>query len=218
MKKIAIVDDHRIVRDGIRAMLTGSTVFELVYEASNGSEMKMIPKSIVPDIVLLDIGLPDISGLELIAFIRETAGSKILILTAEMEENLICEAVEKGADGFLHKDASGEELISAMNIISGGEPYFGQNLSSIVYRSFKRKIKDLNSIHNMPALTERELEIIRELGEGLSFKEIGSKLFISPRTVENHKNNILEKLELKNTIELVKYAIDRKSTRLNSSH
>lgn len=210
MKKIAIVDDHRIVRDGIRAMLTGSTDFELVYEASNGSEMKMIPKSIVPDIVLLDIGLPDISGLELIAFIRETAGSKILILTAEMEENLICEAVEKGADGFLHKDASGEELISAMNIISGGEPYFGQNLSSIVYRSFKRKIKDLNSIHNMPALTERELEIIRELGEGLSFKEIGSKLFISPRTVENHKNNILEKLELKNTIELVKYAIKHK--------
>lgn len=210
MKKIAIVDDHRIVRDGIRAMLTGSTEFELVYEASNGSEMKMIPKSIVPDIVLLDIGLPDISGLELIAFIRETAGSKILILTAEMEENLICEAVEKGADGFLHKDASGEELISAMNIISGGEPYFGQNLSSIVYRSFKRKIKDLNSIHNMPALTERELEIIRELGEGLSFKEIGHKLFISPRTVENHKNNILEKLELKNTIELVKYAIKHK--------
>ncbi|KAF0203955.1 MAG: hypothetical protein FD170_644 [Bacteroidetes bacterium] len=210
MKKIAIVDDHRIVRDGIRAMLTGSTVFELVYEASNGSEMKMIPKSIVPDIVLLDIGLPDISGLELIAFIKETAGSKILILTAEMEENLICEAVEKGADGFLHKDASGEELISAMNIISGGEPYFGQNLSSIVYRSFKRKIKDLNSIHNMPALTERELEIIRELGEGLSFKEIGNKLFISPRTVENHKNNILEKLELKNTIELVKYAIKHK--------
>lgn len=210
MKKIAIVDDHRIVRDGIRAMLTGSTDFELVYEASNGSEMKMIPKSIVPDIVLLDIGLPDISGLELIAFIRETAGSKILILTAEMEENLICEAVEKGADGFLHKDASGEELISAMNIISGGEPYFGQNLSSIVYRSFKRKIKDLNSIHNMPALTERELEIIRELGKGLSFKEIGSKLFISPRTVENHKNNILEKLELKNTIELVKYAIKHK--------
>lgn len=210
MKKIAIVDDHRIVRDGIRAMLTGSTDFELVYEASNGSEMKMIPKSIVPDIVLLDIGLPDISGLELIAFIRETAGSKILILTAEMEENLICEAVEKGADGFLHKDASGEELINAMNVISGGEPYFGQNLSSIVYRSFKRKIKDLNSIHNMPALTERELEIIRELGEGLSFKEIGNKLFISPRTVENHKNNILEKLELKNTIELVKYAIKHK--------
>lgn len=210
MKKIAIVDDHRIVRDGIRAMLTGSTEFELVYEASNGSEMKLIPKSIVPDIVLLDIGLPDISGLELIAFIRETAGSKILILTAEMEENSICEAVEKGADGFLHKDASGEELISAMNIISGGEPYFGQNLSSIVYRSFKRKIKDLNAIHNMPALTERELEIIRELGEGLSFKEIGNKLFISPRTVENHKNNILEKLELKNTIELVKYAIKHK--------
>ncbi len=202
MKKIAIIEDHRIVRDGIRAMLTGSSEFELVYEASTGAEMKMI--------VLLDIGLPDIPGLELIAFIKETAGSKILILTAEMEENLICEAVEKGADGFMHKDASGEELINAMNVISGGEPYFGQNLSSIVYRSFKRKIKDLNSIHNMPALTERELEIIRELGEGLSFKEIGAKLFISPRTVENHKNNILEKLELKNTIELVKYAIKHK--------
>ncbi|MBW6491921.1 MAG: response regulator transcription factor [Lentimicrobium sp.] len=211
MKKgIAIVDDHRIVRDGIRAILKGNPDFELVYEASCGAELKLIPKIIQPGIVLLDIGLPDVSGIDLIEYIKEELRSRILILTAEMQEDLICKSLEKGADGFMNKDASGDELIFAITTVLNGEPYFGQNLSAIIYRSYHKKINEINSIHHMPVITDRELEIIRELGEGLSFKEIGNKLFISPRTVENHKNKILEKLELKNTIELVKYAIKHK--------
>ena len=160
--------------------------------------------------MLLDIGLPDTSGIELIPFVREKLNSRVMILTAEMEEDIICDAVEKGADGFMNKDCSGDELLTAIQTIMDGEPYFGRNLSSIVYRSFKKKINDLNNVHNLPVLTDRERQIIQELSDGLSFKEIGNKLFISPRTVENHKNNILEKLELKNTIELVKYAIKHK--------
>jgi two-component system response regulator NreC len=110
----------------------------------------------------------------------------------------------------MNKDASGDELLRAMDAVVQGEPYFGQNLSSVIYRSYKRKINELKNIYGMPALTDREREIIQALGDGLSFKEIGARLFISPRTVENHKTNILEKLGLKNTIELVKYAIRHK--------
>jgi DNA-binding NarL/FixJ family response regulator len=208
--KVAVVDDHRIVRDGIKAILAGNPEIELVFEAASGAELKAIADNVRPVLVLLDIGLPDTSGIELIPFIKEKLNSRIMILTAEMEEDIICNAVEKGADGFLNKDCSGDELLTAIQAIMDGESYFGQNLSSIVYRSFRKKINELNSVHNMPALTDRERQIIQELADGLSFKEIGNKLFISPRTVENHKNNILEKLELKNTIELVKYAIKHK--------
>lgn len=208
--KVAVVDDHRIVRDGIKAILAGNPDIELIFEAASGAELKAIADNVKPNLVLLDIGLPDTSGIELIHFVREKLNSRILILTAEMEEDIICNAVEKGADGFMNKDCSGDELLTAIRTIMDGESYFGQNLSSIVYRSFRKKINELNKVHNMPVLTDRERQIIQELADGLSFKEIGTKLFISPRTVENHKNNILEKLELKNTIELVKYAIKHK--------
>jgi DNA-binding NarL/FixJ family response regulator len=208
--KVAVVDDHRIVRDGIKAIIAGNPDIELIFEAASGAELKAIADNVKPNLVLLDIGLPDISGIELIRFVREKLNSRILILTAEMEEDIICNAVEKGADGFMNKDCSGDELLTAIRTIMDGESYFGQNLSSIVYRSFRKKINELNNVHNMPVLTDRERQIILELADGLSFKEIGTKLFISPRTVENHKNNILEKLELKNTIELVKYAIKHK--------
>ncbi|HCT70777.1 MAG TPA: DNA-binding response regulator, partial [Bacteroidales bacterium] len=141
---------------------------------------------------------------------KQQLGSRILVLTAEMDEEIICTSLERGADGFMNKDASGDELLRAMDAVVQGEPYFGQNLSSVIYRSYKRKINELKNIYGMPALTDREREIIQALGDGLSFKEIGARLFISPRTVENHKTNILEKLGLKNTIELVKYAIRHK--------
>ncbi len=208
--KVAIVDDHRIVRDGLKAILRGMNGYEVVYEAADGARLKSIPQNIAPDLVLLDIGLPDVSGLDLIEFIKQQLGSRILVLTAEMDEEIICTSLERGADGFMNKDASGDELLRAMDAVVQGEPYFGQNLSSVIYRSYKRKINELKNIYGMPALTDREREIIQALGDGLSFKEIGARLFISPRTVENHKTNILEKLGLKNTIELVKYAIRHK--------
>lgn len=208
--KVALVDDHRIVRDGLKAILKGIGGFEVVYEAASGADLRAIPKNLKPDLVLLDIVLPDTSGLDLIPFIREQLGSRILVLTAEMEEELICTSLERGADGFMNKDASDEELKTGMNSVLHGEPYFGQNLSTIIYNSYKRKVKELKQMHDLPTLTDREIEIIRALGDGLSFKEVGARLFISPRTVENHKNNILEKLGLKNVIELVKYAIRHK--------
>lgn len=211
---IAIIDDHKIIRDGIRALLIGQSEFALTYEASSGENLKETIGDATPDLVLLDIELPDICGLDFISFFKIKCNCKVLMLTAEMDEEIVCKAVNNGADGFLNKDASGDELLVAMRIIMEGEPYFGQSLSSMIYRSYKRKIKELKEIHTMPVITEREKEIIHCLSDGLSFKEIGEQLFISPRTVENHKNNLLQKLDLKNTIELVKYAIRHKIVEL----
>jgi len=212
--KIAIVDDHRIVRDGIRALLLGQSEFELIFEASCGENLRETIGDTRPDLVLLDIRLPDTCGIELISLFKIKFNCKVLMLTAEMDEEVVCKAVNYGADGFLNKDASGDELMIAMRALMEGEPYFGQSLSSMIYRSYKRKIIELKEIHEMPSITEREKEIICCLSNGLSFKEIGEQLYISPRTVENHKNNILQKLGLKNTIELVKYAIRHKIVEL----
>lgn len=205
--KIAIVDDHRIIRDGIKALLLGDQNFEMVFEAATGEILKKTIGNTCPDLVLLDIILPDISGLDLISFFKENYHCKVLMLTAEMDEEIVCEAIGRGADGFMNKDSSAEELIFAMKTVMEGEPYFGQSLSSIVYRSYKKKIDQLSTLQAMPHISDREKEVIQHLSDGFSFKEIGTKLFISPRTVENHKNNLLEKLELRNTIELIKFAI-----------
>lgn len=162
------------------------------------------------EVLILDLSFPDASGLELIKpVLQKRPECKILILTAVYDEETICETISKGADGFLHKDASAEELIDAIERIAAGEVYYGQRISDIIYRSYSRKIKEQAETEKT-ALSPRELEVIKLLGQGLSFKGVGAILSISPRTVENHKNNILEKLGLNNTVELLKYAIRNK--------
>jgi DNA-binding NarL/FixJ family response regulator len=213
-KKIIIVDDHKIVRDGVKAILFGNQYFKVIHEAASGKDLIDALSSLSPDLVLLDLVLPDISGLELIENIKALCNAKVLILTAEMNEDTICEAVQNGADGFLNKDSSANELIDAMKKVIEGEPYFGINLSTLIHRSYSRKVKELHELNNMPEITDREIEVIKHIADGLSFKEVAEKLFISPRTVENHKNNLLQKLELKNTIELLKYAFKHKLVEL----
>jgi DNA-binding NarL/FixJ family response regulator len=213
-KKIIIVDDHKIVRDGVKAILLGNQYFKVIHEAASGQELIEALSSLSPDLILLDLMLPDISGLELIGSTKELCNAKVLILTAEMNEETICEAVLNGADGFLNKDSSANELIEAMKKVIEGEPYFGINLSALIHRSYTRKVKELHELNNMPDITDREMEVIKHIANGLSFKEVAEKLFISPRTVENHKNNLLQKLELRNTIELLKYAFKHKLVEL----
>ncbi|MFZ5429756.1 MAG: response regulator [Bacteroidota bacterium] len=210
MISIVITDDHKIVRDGIRAILTGVSGIKVTGEASDTLQLREILKNSVPDVLLLDIIMPGESGLDAIPALLKTApGMRILILSSEMDEETICEAVSRGALGFLHKDSSRQELLRAIESVSAGEPFFGQCIAGIIYKSYTKKLQE-NSVSGRESITPREREIIELLAEGLCFKEIGEKLFISPRTVENHKNNILAKLELKNTIELLRYAIKHK--------
>lgn len=206
---IFITDDHKIVRDGIRSMLIANRNIKVTGEAGTGRELLGLLERNTPDIIVLDLVLPDISGVELTGQIsKRWPAVKILILTAEMDEQVIVETIKNGASGFLNKDISGKEFIDALFRIFEGECYFGQRISSIIYQSYINKIQQPDKqLSVTEILSEREKEIIGLLSDGLSFRQIGEKLYISPRTVENHKNNILEKLHLNNTIELVKFAI-----------
>ncbi len=209
--KIGIVDDHKIVRDGLKAIFLGNKKIKIKLEADSGAALMDMLEEIKIDILILDLSLPDTQGVDLIfPILSKYPNIRILILTASMDEETICEAVKLGALGFLHKDTSSEELVQAIELVNSGEPYFGQKISNIIYKSYTEKIKEANDNSLKHNISEREIEVLTLLSEGLGFKEIAERLFISPRTVENHKNNILQKLGLKNTIELLRYAIKNK--------
>lgn len=210
-----IVEDHKIVRDGIRAMLMGINNIKFVGEAANGGDFLRNLEKQQPDVVILDIGLPDISGIEICKKLNSDFPEiKIIILTANTDEDSIIESVKYGASGFLSKDVSKEELLEAIHTVNGGKEYFSDSISQIIYSGYIGALRGKQKNEKKP-LTTRETEVIKLISEGLSYKEIADKLFISSRTVETHRNNILEKLELKNNIEIVKYAIKNKMTDLD---
>lgn len=201
-----VVDDHQIVRDGIKAMFIVSKTIKVIGEAADGNELILLLSKLTPDIIILDINLPGKSGVEITKEIKENNPQiKILILSANTDEDSIIGAIKAGANGFLPKDTSKDEFVSAINLVFKNEDYFGEKLSKIIYKSYVQHVKTKSISGN--SLSEREIEIIKLLADGLSSKEIADKLFISSRTVETHKNNIISKLNLKNNVELVKYAI-----------
>lgn len=210
MIRIAIVDDHKIVRDGIKAMLMGYEDIVVVGETTDAETMLAKAKFINPDILLLDIMLPGMDGIELAELLTSRLPEiRILMLSSNSDELTITRAVQAGIKGYLSKDASGDELIKAIRIISSGEEYFGEKISGIIFRSYMSKSGNNTNgnNHSHELLTEREKEVVKCFGNGLSYKETAAELFLSPRTVETHRNSIMEKLDLHSLAELIKYAI-----------
>jgi DNA-binding NarL/FixJ family response regulator len=213
--KLIVVDDHKIIRDGLKAMLLGNREIEIIAEASSANTLWEVLKNYTPDIIVMDIKLSgSMSGIDIAKMIHQnTPKQKILMLTANVDENYIIASLKVGAKGFLSKDSSKDEFIKAILQIHKGDLYFGENISQAVIHSYVRQIQ-ANITDTDKPLSDREIEIVKLLSEGLTTKQIGEELCISPRTVESHKNNILEKLGLQNTIELVKYAIKNKIVEL----
>lgn len=208
--KIALVDDHKIVRDGILSMLKSEDYIEVVAEASSKAELFEILKKNKIDILLLDVFLPKPINTELIKTITGSQyKTKIIILSGNTEEDLILGTFQAGADGYLPKNIEKEELIEAIISVFDNGQYLSKSLTANLSQNFIKKAKfgDKYAHSKLMCLSERETDIIRLFSDGLSYKEIASKLNISTRTVEAHKNNILEKLDLKNTIEIVRFAI-----------
>jgi DNA-binding NarL/FixJ family response regulator len=206
MIKIALVDDHKILRDGIKLSLMGNTSVSLVFEAGTASAFLENYKNFNADVFVLDMNLPDIEGDELCAkLISDNADSKILILSGLIDEASLLRAVKAGAKGYLSKDAGNDELVEAITSVYNNEEYFGGKISKLLFKSFS-KLNGENSSHQN-SLSERETEVLKLFADGLTYKEIGEKLFISPRTVETHKNSIMSKLGLKTLADLIKYAI-----------
>jgi DNA-binding NarL/FixJ family response regulator len=205
--RILVVDDHPMWRDGVRADLEASGVAEVVGEASDGGEAIEIARDSMPEIVLMDLRLPNVSGVDATrAIVNESPHVKVLILSASAEEPDVLEAVKAGAAGYLLKSATSEELHDAIQRVREGEPVFTPSLAGLVLSEFRRLS---NKDPEEPKLTERENEVLKLVAKGYTYREIGEKLFISTKTVQNHVQNILTKLQLSKRYELMRYAIQR---------
>lgn len=213
MIKIILVDDHQIVRDGIKALLSGGANIEVIGEAKDAYELYALLKELTPDIVLLDISLPKISGIDITKTLtHDYENIKVLVLSMYTSEDFIFNAIKAGAKGYLPKNTTKKELLEAIYKLNQNEEYFSEPISNIILKSYIKKAKtgDKYTGKQEEKLSSREMEILKMFAEGSSNKEIADQLAISIRTVESHKNHIMQKLELKSTVDLVKFAIKNK--------
>lgn len=212
MIKVILIDDHQIVRDGIRLLIEGMENIEVIDEAGSAEELIALLKSKTPDIAIIDISLPEMSGIELSAYLSENyPGIKKLMLSMYTSEDFIFNAIKAGACGYLPKNTTKKELNTAINEIMAGGEYFSESISNTILKSYIKKAQadEVPEDKDLETLSAREQEVLKLFSEGFSNKEIADTLFISIRTVESHKNHIMQKLELKSTVDLIKFAIKK---------
>jgi DNA-binding NarL/FixJ family response regulator len=211
--KIVLVDDHLLVRDGIKALLSGNDDIRIIGEASDEKELFTMLETLTPDILIMDISLPGISGIEITKKICvDRPEIKVLILSMYNNDEFIFNSLKAGAKGYLPKTTSRNEMLEAIYAINSGEVFFGESISKIMLKSYVKMATDNEKQEDKPSeqLTNREIEVMKLYVEGMINKEISDKLDISIRTVETHKNHIMRKLGLRSTVEMVKYAIKNK--------
>lgn len=207
---VLLVDDHTILRDGISSLLDNAEDIRVVGGVSSGEEVVNTFRNYDPHVILMDIMMNGMTGLEATRWIKEQADEiKIIIVSSEIKKEFVSAGIKCGIDGYLPKDVDKDTLLEAIRTVSRGEKYFTQAITSLVFEDFynlqhgERKAKRAVS----PDLTKRENEVLAEVASGKSNREVAESLSISIKTVETHKTNILEKLGLSNTAELVRYAI-----------
>ncbi|MGD8428347.1 MAG: response regulator transcription factor [Balneolaceae bacterium] len=205
---VLIADDHEIVRYGISTYLSSANDIQVVGEASTGEECINIFKEKHPDICLLDIGMPDKNGIETAKSIRDLdPDTKILILSMHIDKQILNDVLEAGVNGYLLKNTDKADLLNGIRAIMNGQQVFSDPISDLITQSFLNK-SNSRKPKKVKEITDRELEILQLIVDGLTSKEIAQKLFISPRTVDTHRANLMQKLELNNIAELVRYAIE----------
>lgn len=207
---IFLVDDHHVFQDGIAALISFEEDLEVIGKASSVEEFtREIPKY-SPDLILMDISLGDGTGINAAKWWKEKCPEcKILMLSMHREEKYVRDVVNAGADGFLTKDSGTQEMLTAIRTVAGGNPFYSQGVFSHIVNLMQRKSSDRRD-KNGEDLTKRECEVIKLIADELSNQEIADKLFISIRTVDTHRQNLLMKTGAKNTAGLVKYALRHK--------
>ena len=208
MTRVMVVDDHPMWRDGVARDLTEGG-FDVVATAGDGPEALRRASAARPEVVVLDLQLPGLSGVEVIAgLVADDPTRRVLVLSASGEHADVLEAVKAGATGYLVKSASREQLLDAVARTARDEAVFTPGLAGLVLGEYHRlAAAPAHTDPAAPRLTERETEVLRLVAKGLSYKEIAARLVISHRTVQNHVQNTLNKLQLHNRVELVRYAI-----------
>ena len=208
MIRILIADDHGIVRAGLKLLLNRISGTEVVAEASDGREAVRLAKAFQPDVVLIDVAMPLLNGLDAARQIaRDNPRTGIIVLSMYMDESYILRALDAGARGYLIKDNADDELENAIRSVAAGRPFFSQAIADTLLEDHVHVMRKQGVTESYDLLTEREREVLHLLAEGKSNKETAAVLNLSPYTVDTHRTNLMQKLGLHNTAEVVLYAV-----------
>jgi DNA-binding NarL/FixJ family response regulator len=219
LTKLMLVDDHSIVRDGIRLLLEQADNLEIIDEANDGEEALDKLKShqadsTLPDLILMDISLPGMSGIQTTQVVsRLYKNVRVLMLSMHNNEDYILRSVEAGAYGYILKDSSSDEMIKAIRTIASGEKYYSSPVASIILSGYMQQLKKgdkNNRSERQSKLSNKEKEILQFLVDGMSSRESAEKLQLSVRTVDNHRANMMRRLQVRNAAELVRMAVEDK--------
>ncbi len=211
--RLLLVDDHPIVLDGIKSHLCAQPEFEVVGDASNGQDALRKAKLTLPDVILMDISMPHMNGLEAISHLRkQVPNAKVLILTMHESKEYIAQVVRSGARGYLLKDSAPAELVGAIKAVHHGEVYFSPSVSRVLVQEMTDGSRRAANGAEQQPLTDREREVLSLIAEGLLNKQIADRLGIGVRTIETHRERIMRKLDIHTVAGLTKYAIARGMT------
>jgi len=209
--RVIIVDDQELFRRGLTMLMDSEPGLDVVGEAGDGATGIELASSVAPDVVLLDVRMPKVSGIEACVAIKEAVPSaKIIMLTVSDEEADLYEAVKNGASGYLLKDSSIEEVAQAIRVVADGQSLISPSMAVKLIDEFKLMSRPERNHVSALRLTDRELEVLRLVARGMNNREIAKELFISENTVKNHVRNLLEKLQLHSRMEAVMYAVREK--------
>ena len=209
--RLLLGDDHTIVRQGIRKIIEGQPHWSVVAETGDGRDAVQQALLLRPDVAVLDIGMPLLNGIEATRqIVRKAPSVAVLILSMHADEAYITQALQAGARGYLLKDSADTDLIRAVTAVAAGQSFFSPAVASVMLDDYVRRLADRGIFDRYDSLSEREREVVQLIAEGHGNKEVAQILAISPTTVETHRAHILQKLDVHNTAELVRYAMRRK--------
>ena len=205
--RVVLADDHSMVRSGLKAVLSSAADIEVVGEAANGKEAVSLSQRLNPDVVIMDLTMPELDGIGATKEIVAQNGSRVLVLTMHAEEDYLVPLLEAGASGYLVKSAADRDLVDAVRMVARGELYVRPAAARVLARGVQKKDEHATERARFEKLTERERDVMRLIAEGYTAPEIGEKLFISPKTVDTYKQRINEKLGLTHRADYVKLAL-----------
>jgi DNA-binding NarL/FixJ family response regulator len=208
--QIVIGDDHTLFRQGLRKILEERPEWVIVGEAGDGREAVRLALAMQPDVIVLDIGMPLLNGIDATRqIVKRLPQTRVLILSMHAQEAYVVQALQAGAHGYLLKDSAAQELIHAVDVVADGKSFFSPAVAKVMLNDYVKRLSDHGASDRYDLLSEREREIFQLVAEGRSSKDIAALLSLSPTTVETHRAHIMQKLNLHNTAELVLYAVRR---------
>jgi len=209
--KVLIADDHGVVRKGLRLLLEQYPELVVVGEAANGREAVTMAASLSPQVVVLDVAMPVLNGIEAAEQILKVNNQVgIILLTMHADESYVLRALHAGVKGYLLKESAEEDLLSAIKSVANGKPFFSKAINEVLLEDYMRVLKQQGLSDTFDLLTAREKEVLQLLAEGRTNKEVATLLDVSPYTVESHRTNLMQKLNVHNTAEIVLYAVRKR--------